>query len=53
MKTFYDFIEDEKIKQVFKQNNLAWQVLPANHKAIVGYVPSQDQPCAMALSAVF
>ena len=46
-------LQDEKIKQVFKQNNPAWQVLPANHKAIVGYVPSQDQPYAMALSAVF
>ena len=46
-------LQDEKIKQIFKQNNPAWQVLPANHKAIVGYVPSQDQPYAMALSAVF
>jgi hypothetical protein len=46
-------LQDEKIKQIFKQNNPAWQVLPANHKAIVGYVPSQDQPYTMALSAVF
>ena len=46
-------LQDEKIKQVFKQNNPTWQVLPANHKAIAGYLPSQDQPYTMALSAVF
>jgi hypothetical protein len=46
-------LQDEKIKQIFMQNNPAWQVLPANHKAIAGYLPSEDQPYAMALSAVF
>jgi len=46
-------LHDEKIKQLFKQNNPAWQVLSADHKAIAGYIPSQDQPFAMALSAVF
>jgi hypothetical protein len=46
-------LQDEKIKQLFKQNNPAWQVLPANHKAITGYLPSEDQPYTMALSAVF
>ena len=46
-------LHDEKIKQLFKQNNPAWQVLSADHKAIAGYIPSQDQPYAMALSAVF
>jgi hypothetical protein len=46
-------LQDEKIKQLFKQNNPAWQVLSADHKAIAGYIPSQDQPYAMALSAVF
>jgi hypothetical protein len=45
--------QDEKIKQLFKQNNPAWQVLSTDHKAIAGYIPSQDQPYAMALSAVF
>ena len=46
-------LKDEKIKQIFKQNNPTWQVLPANHKAIAGYLPSEDQPYTMALSAVF
>ena len=46
-------LQDEKIKQIFMQNNPAWQVLPANHKVIAGYLPSQDQPYTMALSAVF
>jgi hypothetical protein len=46
-------LQDEKIKQLFKQNNPAWQVLSTDHKAIAGYIPSQDQPYAMALSAVF
>jgi hypothetical protein len=46
-------LQDEKIKQLFKQKNPTWQVLPANHKAITGYLPSQDQPYSMALSAVF
>ncbi|CEN56292.1 conserved protein of unknown function [Candidatus Methylopumilus turicensis] len=46
-------LQDEKIKQGFKQNNPAWQVLPANQKAITGYMPSKDQPYTMALSAVF
>lgn len=46
-------LQDEKIKQTFKQNNPAWQVLSTDHKAIAGYIPSQDQPYAMALSAVF
>jgi hypothetical protein len=46
-------LQDEKIKQLFKQNNPAWQVLSADHKAIAGYIPSHDQPYAMALSAVF
>ena len=45
--------QDEKIKQLFKQNNPAWQVLSTDHKAIAGYIHSQDQPYAMALSAVF
>jgi len=46
-------LHDEKIKQLFKQNNPAWQVLSADHKAIAGYLPSEDKPYAMALSAVF
>lgn len=46
-------LQDEKIKQIFKQNNPAWQVLSCNHKAIAGYLPSEDQPYTMALSAVF
>ena len=46
-------LQDEKIKQIFKQNNPAWQVLSANHKAIAGYLPSEDKPYTMALSAVF
>jgi hypothetical protein len=46
-------LQDEKIKQLFKQNNPAWQVLSTDHKAIAGYIPSQDQPYGMALSAVF
>jgi len=46
-------VQDEKIKQIFKQNNPTWQVLPTNHKAIAGYLPSEDQPYTMALSAVF
>ena len=46
-------LQDEKIKQIFKQNNPTWQVLPAKHKAIAGYLPSEDQLYTMALSAVF
>jgi hypothetical protein len=46
-------LHDEKVKQRFKQNNPAWHVLSADHKAIAGFVPTQDQRYAMALSAVF
>ena len=45
--------KDEQIKQLFKQNNPAWQMLHTDHKAIAGYVPSQDQLYAVSLSAVF
>ena len=45
--------KDEQIKQLFKQNNPAWQMLQADHKAIAGYLPTQDQPYAISLSAVF
>ena len=46
-------LHDEKIKQLFKQNNPGWIVQAADQKAFAGYDPSQDQPYAMALSAVF
>ena len=46
-------VHDEKIKQLFKQNNPAWLVLAADQKAVAGYDSSQDQPYTMALSAVF
>jgi len=46
-------IKDEQIKQLFKQNNPEWQTLQVDHKAIAGYLPTQDQPYSISLSAVF
>jgi hypothetical protein len=46
-------IKDEQIKNLFKQSNPAWQTFQLEHKTIIGYLPSEDYPFAISLSATF
>lgn len=45
-------LQDERTKQLFVQNNATWHVLQVKQRSVMGYVVSQDQPYAMAMSGV-